>query len=106
MSQALVDAFEMLKSRYKPNVVTKPTTFYLSLGDAPDQKWVMTLSPEACVPAPGRSDNADVVLKTSEELFVKLIRGEWVPGAMDFMRGKIKTNDLDGLKLLKDCFVR
>lgn len=105
MSQALVDAFERLQQRYKKDVVKKATTFYLSLGDAPDQKWTMTLTSEACVAAPGKSESADVVLKTSEDLFVKLIRGEWVPGAMDFMRGKIKTNDIDGLKLLKDCFV-
>lgn len=105
MSQALVDAFEKLKSRYKPNIVKKPTTFYISLGDAPDQKWVMTLTADSCVAAPGKTENADVILKTSEDLFVKLIRGEWIPGAMDFMRGKIKTNDIDGLKLLKDCFV-
>lgn len=105
MSQALVDAFERLKQRYKKNVVKKPTVFYLSLGDAPDQKWVMTLTPEECTAAPGKSESADVVLKTSEDLFVKLIRGEWVPGAMDFMRGKIKTNDIEGLKLLKDAFV-
>ncbi len=105
MSQALVDAFERLKQRFKKNVVTKPTVFYLSLGDAPDQKWVMTLTADECSAAPGKSDSADVVLKTSEDLFVKLIRGEWVPGAMDFMRGKIKTNDIEGLKLLKDAFV-
>jgi long-chain acyl-CoA synthetase len=104
VSQALVDAFEKLKKAYKPSVVKKPTTFYISLGDAPDQKWVMTLNAEGMTAAPGKTDNADVVLKTSEDLFVKLIHGQWVPGAMDFMRGKIKTNDIDGLKLLKDAF--
>jgi putative sterol carrier protein len=106
VSQALSDAFESMKKRYKPaNLKAAQKTFYFSLGDAPDQKWVMTLTPQACEVKPGKVDNADVVLKTSEELFLKLIRGEWVPGAMDFMRGKIKANDIDGLKLLKDCFV-
>lgn len=105
MSQALVDAFERLKQRYKKNVVKKPTVFYVSLGDAPDQKWVMTLTPDECTATEGKTDAADVVLKTSEDLFVKLTRGEWIPGPMDFMRGKIKTNNLDGLMLLKDAFV-
>jgi putative sterol carrier protein len=106
VSQALDTAFDQFKARYKPNVVQKQTTFYFSLGDAPDQKYVMTITPEACDVKQGKSDSADVVLKTSEDLFLKLIRGEWVPGAMDFMRGKIKTNDIEGLKLLKDCFTR
>ena len=52
----------------------------------------------------GKTEGADCFLKTSEELFLKLIRGEWSPGAMDFMSGKIKSNDPFKLKLLKDCF--
>lgn len=106
MSQALSDAFDSMKKRYKPaSLKAAQKTFYFSLGDAPDQKWIMTLTPQGCDVKQGKSDAADVVLKTSEDLFLKLIRGEWIPGAMDFMRGKIKTNDIDGLKLLKDCFV-
>lgn len=105
MSKALADAFEGMKKRFKPNVAPKETTFYFSLGDAPDQKYVVKVSAQECTVAQGKSDAADVVLKTSEELFLKLLKGEWVPGAMDFMRGKIKTNDPAGLQLLKDCFL-
>jgi long-chain acyl-CoA synthetase len=105
VSKALTDAFEKLKKGYKKDVVTKPTVFYLSLGDAPDQKWTMTLSPQDVTFAQGKTEGPEVVLlKTAEDLFVKLINGQWVPGAMDFMRGKIKTNNIDGLKLLKDAF--
>ncbi|MCW8139488.1 MAG: SCP2 sterol-binding domain-containing protein [Planctomycetota bacterium] len=104
MSQALVDAFEHLKRVYKPNVVSKQTVFYVSLGDAADQKWIMTLTPAECTAVPGKTEAADVVLKMAENDFVRMVKGDWVPGALDFMRGKIKTNNVEGLKLLKDCF--
>ena len=103
MSEVLKNAFEKMQARYKPGVIDKKTTFYFSLGDDAGQKWHMIATPEDCEINPGKID-ADVVLKTSEELFLKLIRGEWTPGAMDFMRGKIKSNDPTQLTVLKDCF--
>jgi long-chain acyl-CoA synthetase len=104
VSQALTKAFEEFKARFKPGVIQQPTTFYFSLGDEEGQKWILKLAPESCEIDPGKTTNADVVLKTSEELFLKLITGKWTPGVMDFMRGKIKTNDPEKLTLLKDCF--
>ncbi len=105
MSQALAEAFEKMKARYKKGIVQGTKTFYFSLGEQDGQKWVVTATPDACEVKQGKIEGADVILKTSEELFLKLIRGQWVPGMMDFMRGKIKTNDPDGLRLLKDAFV-
>ena len=99
MSEALAKAFEELQSRYKPGKIDQPLTFYFSLGDDPGQKWTAKLSPEACEVEAGKTDDADCFLKVSEELFLKLIRGEWTPGAMDFMSGKIKSNDPTKLKL-------
>ncbi len=104
MSEALGTAFGKMKERYNTGVVDGTVTFYFSLGDDPGQKWTVRLSPDACEVEQGKTEGADVFLKTSEELFLKLIRGEWTPGAMDFMSGKIKSNDPFKLKLLKDCF--
>lgn len=106
MSEALKQAFESLQKRYKPGSAREKMSFYFSLGDAVGQKWVMTVGPDGCTVAEGKSDSADVVLKTSEERFLKLLRGEWKPGVMDFMSGKIKSNDPQKLTLLKDCFER
>ncbi len=105
MSQALKDTFEQLKQRFKPGVIKQPTTFYFSLGDGPGQKWVLKADATTCEVSEGKTDTADCLLKTSEELFLKMIRGEWKPGVMDFMRGKIKTNDPTKLQLLKDAFI-
>lgn len=105
MSEALATAFEDMKKRFRQGVFTEPTTFYFSLGEDADQKWVLKADATSCEVSPGKADTADCFLKTSEELFIKLLRGEWTPGVMDFMRGKIKSNDPNKLQLLKDAFV-
>ena len=104
MSQALTDTFNTMKERYKPGVLAQPTTFYFSLGENEGQKWVMRLTPQDISVEPGKTSDADVMLKTSEERFLKMVRGEWTPGVMDFMRGRIKSNDPTKLQMLKDCF--
>lgn len=100
---SLSDVFEEMKQRYKKGVIDAPISFYFSLGEGPGQKWLMKLTPEACEVTEGKGD-ADVFLKTSEDRFHKLITGKWTPGAMDFMRKKISSNDPLKLKVLKDCF--
>ena len=44
------------------------------------------------------------MLKVSAELFAKLVAGSWKPGVMDFMTGKIKTNDIEALQRLQKAF--
>jgi hypothetical protein len=44
------------------------------------------------------------VLKTSADLFQQLVAGTWKPGVMDFMKGKVKTSDIDRLQLLQKAF--
>jgi long-chain acyl-CoA synthetase len=90
-----------LKARYRPGTVKKKTTYYLSLGDAAGQKWTVTLTPEGCEVTAGKLENADCVLKTSEDLFLKLVAGTWKPGVTDFLTGKVKTNDVDLLQKLQ-----
>jgi long-chain acyl-CoA synthetase len=103
VSEELATAFDAMKARYKTGVVDAPVSFYFSLGDDDGQKWLVTLTPDTCEVKQGKGD-ADCFLKTTEELFLKLIRGEWKPGVMDFMSGKLKSNDPTKLTLLKDCF--
>ena len=104
MSQALRETLEGLRTRFRPGTVAKPTTYYLSLGDGPDEKWTVTMTDTTCDLAPGKTGTADCVLKTSADLFVKMLAGKHKPGPMDFMTGKIKTNDLDLLLQLQKAF--
>ncbi len=94
--------FEQLPSRYVVGKLDKPRTFYFSIGD---HKYTMHLSPEACEIEPGKPfGDADVVLKTTPELFHRMVVEGKMPGAMDIARGKVKTNDPLALKQLRDVF--
>ena len=106
MSETLKAVFEDLQTRYKAGVLEQPLSFYFSLGDEEGQKWSARMTPETCEIFPGKIEGADVFLKTSEELFVQLIRGEYKPSMMDFMSKKISSNDPLKLTALKDCFPR
>lgn len=100
----LTETLEALKRRFKPGAVQRKTTYYLSLGDGDDEKWTVTLTPEACELGRGKTDGADCVLKTSRELFMKLCDGTFKPGVMDIMTGKLKTNDPQLLLRLQQAF--
>jgi long-chain acyl-CoA synthetase len=93
-----------LEARFRPGAVDRKTTYYLSLGDAPGEKWTVTLSPTSCQVTAGKIASADCVLKMSAELFVRLVAGTFKPGAMDLLSGKIKTSDVDLLRRLQQSF--
>jgi putative sterol carrier protein len=100
----LEDVLEGMRARYRPTAVDRKTVYYLSLGDKAEEKWTITLTPEGCEMTPGRVGNADCVLKMRAELFMKLVDGSYQPGAMDFMTGKLKTNNVDLLLRLRQAF--
>jgi putative sterol carrier protein len=100
----LESTLNAFKQRFKPGAVDKTVTYYLSLGDAANEKWTVVLTPTAAELKPGKPDNADCVLKTSADLLQQLVAGTWKPGVMDFMKGKIKTSDIDRLQLLQKAF--
>lgn len=100
----LRDTLESLAARYHAAAIDRETVYYLSLGDGPDEKWTVTLTPTSCTLAPGRVGNADCVLKTTSDLFRRLVDGSYQPGALDFMTGKLKTNDIGLLLRLRQAF--
>lgn len=104
MSNTVEATLESLRARFKPSVIDREIVYYLSLGDDPDDKWTVTLSPTACSMAKGRAGNAHCVLKMRKDLFAGLLDGSFKPGAFDFMTGKIKTNDVNLLLRLRQAF--
>jgi long-chain acyl-CoA synthetase len=104
MSAELRSTLEALKTRFKAGAVDRTISYYLSLGDGADEKWTVTLSPTSFDAVPGKPARADCVLKTSAELFVKLVNGAYKPGVSDFLTGKIKTSDIDLLQRLQKAF--
>jgi hypothetical protein len=103
-NHALEERLESLRTRYKPGAVDRDIVYYLSLGEAPDEKWTVTLTPTSCSAAPGRVGEAKCVLKMSADLFIKMVDGSYKPGALDFMTGKLKTNNIELLLRLRQAF--
>jgi hypothetical protein len=65
--------FQSLPSRFVKNGVKQPRTFYFALDD--DELWTVRLSPG------------------SKALVLDVWKGRYVPTALDFMTGKIRSNN-------------
>ena len=92
----LVRLFGELESKFRAGEVEKPLSYYVSLGNDELAKWTVRVDAQACDVRPGKPEGgqADCVLKTSPELFTKIVRESYVPSPADFMSGAIKSNDL------------
>ncbi len=94
--------FKMMPSRYKKGSAAKSTSYYFSIGD---DKYTVKIEPNEVTVENGKTiENADVILKTTPELFIKMVVEGKAPGALDIARGKIKTNDPMGLQKLRSMF--
>ena len=94
--------FEQMPSRYLKNKISKRTVYYFSIGSS---RYTVTLEPESVTVEPNKKvDDADVVLKTTPELFEKMVLKGKMPGPIDIARGKVKTNNPLQLKQLRDYF--
>jgi putative sterol carrier protein len=97
--------FESLSTMFNPAGVKQPRTFYFSLGD--DEKWTVAYDKQKCTITPGKPDqDADCFFKASEKMFLDVWNGKHTPGPMDFMTGKIKSNNPMLLKEFVDAFNR
>jgi long-chain acyl-CoA synthetase len=103
---AMAELFADLGSRFVPNAVDGPVSFYFSLGEAADGKWTIQVKGESCDIAPGRPQGgkADCVLKTSPEIFNKIVRESYTPSVAEFMSGKVKSNDIQLLQTFQKIF--
>jgi long-chain acyl-CoA synthetase len=91
-----------MPQRYRPGALAAAKSYYFSIGD---HKYTVRLTPQACTVEDGRTlDNADCVLKTTPELFERMVLHGKMPGAIDIARGKIKTNDPSALQDLAKYF--
>jgi long-chain acyl-CoA synthetase len=96
------EIFEAMPGRYRPGSCASPRSYYFSIGE---HKCTVRLTAEDCRVEDGKTlDHADVVLKTTPDLFERMvIRGE-MPGFRDVTLGRIKTNDPSALADLKGYF--
>jgi long-chain acyl-CoA synthetase len=86
--------------------VRGPVSFYFTLGSEPEAKWTVRVSPEVCEVLPGKPAGgaADCVLKTSADLFTRIVREGYTPGAGEFLSGAVKSNDVALLETFQRAF--
>jgi long-chain acyl-CoA synthetase len=69
-------------------------------------KWTVRVDARACDVRPGKPEGgqADCVLKTSPEIFAKIVRESYIPSPADFVSGAIKSNDVQLLMTFQKVF--
>ncbi|NUP07405.1 MAG: AMP-binding protein [Polyangiaceae bacterium] len=102
----LAKLFRELEGRFRADRVERPLTFYFTLGAEADEKWTLRVDTEKCTAARGKPDSgvADCVLKTSTEIFFRIVKEAYVPTPMEFMTGAVKSNDVALLQTFQKVF--
>jgi long-chain acyl-CoA synthetase len=102
----LVTLFAELESKFKPGKVERPISYYFTLGGDPLAKWTVKVDPKGCEIRQGKPDGAaaDCVLKTSPEIFARIVRDAYTPGPAEFLSGAVKSNDVELLLTFQRAF--
>ncbi len=102
----LVTLFAELEQKFDGGAVDKPVSFYFTLGDDANAKWTVRVSKDKCEVRPGKPEggSADCVLKTSPEIFTRIVRDAFTPGPAEFLSGAIKSNDVGLLMTFQKVF--
>jgi putative sterol carrier protein len=89
--------FKGLCKRFNKANVAAERSYYFSLGD--HEKWTVHLTKDNCDVKRGKNEEADCFFKGPAELFLDVWNGHHQLGPMDFLSGKVKSNNP---MLLKD----
>ena len=102
----LVVLFRELSGKFVAGRVAQPVTYYFTLGAEDEAKWSMRIDAKGCEIKNGKPPNgvADCVLKTTPEIFMKIVREAYTPSPMEFMTGAVKSNDIGLLQTFQKAF--
>jgi long-chain acyl-CoA synthetase len=102
----LIELFAELETKFQAGEAPRPLSYYVSLGNDELAKWTVRVDAARCQVRPGKPEGgeADCVLKTSPEIFTKIVRESYVPSPADFMSGVFKSNDVALLMTFQRVF--
>jgi long-chain acyl-CoA synthetase len=102
----LIELFAELETKFRAGEAPRPLSYYVSLGNDELAKWTVRVDAARCDVRPGKPEGgeADCVLKTSPEIFAKIVRESYVPSPADFMSGVFKSNDVALLMTFQRVF--
>ncbi|HET9929973.1 MAG TPA: 1-acyl-sn-glycerol-3-phosphate acyltransferase, partial [Polyangiaceae bacterium] len=100
---SLENVFKELEGRFVRGSVANPLSFYFSLGDT--ERWTVRITENSCEVRPGKvTGSADCVLKTSPQMFTRIVRERYTPSPAEFMAGAIKSNNIALLFTFQKAF--
>ncbi|HYJ10773.1 MAG TPA: AMP-binding protein [Polyangiaceae bacterium] len=101
--ESLEPVFRELELRFKAGSVQEPISFYFSLGD--NERWTVRVTDRHCEVVPGKvSSPADCVLKTTPDMFTRIVREKYTPSPAEFMAGTVKSNNIQLLFTFQKVF--
>ncbi len=101
--ESLEPVFRELEQRFKAGSVGQPISFYFSLGD--NERWTVKVTDESCEVVPGKiASPADCVLKTTPDMFTRIVRERYTPSPAEFMSGTVKSNNIQLLFTFQKVF--
>ncbi|MEZ4462009.1 MAG: AMP-binding protein [bacterium] len=104
VGEELTPIFEALTSKFEKDQIDQKVTYYWSLGNADDQKWTVEVTATDCRINLGKPEQADCVIKTSPEIFRRIVQEKYIPSFDEFMNGTIKTNAPELLMRFQSVF--
>jgi len=105
--ETLEPIFTELTESFEPETANgSEMSFYFTLGDVSDRKWSVIVDGEECRIKQGKPEggHADCVVKTSPDMFKKIVREGYIPSMDEFMSGDIQTNDPEMLRDFQSFF--
>jgi hypothetical protein len=93
--------FGILGQRFRPGRATKTIVYHFCIDD---RDWTLIVSSEAFEVLDGKPPAPDCYLKTTSEILIGTVRGEYTPSFSDFLSGKIRSNNPQVLLTLKSVF--
>ncbi len=102
----LSDLFNDLQHRFSVDAIDTPLCFYFSLGKLDESKWTVMVDSKSCSVHMGKppAGKADCVVKTTPDIFRKIVEEAYAPSVEEFMTGAIKTNALELLQQFPSAF--
>jgi long-chain acyl-CoA synthetase len=99
---SLANVFQELEKRFVVGAVEKPVSYYFALGE---DRWTVRITQDRCEVKPGKVVNpADCVLKTTPDIFTRIVRESYTPSPAEFVSGLVKSNNIGLLFTFQKAF--
>lgn len=98
----VAEVFRQMPTRFRKGKIDRAVVYFF---DIEGNQWTVFVGPDSCEVKDGKAvENADCFLKTSKEIFLGTVTGQYTPSMTDLVMGKIKTNNPMLLQSFREIF--